>query len=89
MMLNHTSQLDQGGCGYTNFKYASYGESWLARLYTVMMNTKVAGKRLLFVGLLIVVPAIVQAQSWQNDYHADLNVDCGNASALYKVRRLS
>ena len=51
-----------------------------------MMNTKIAGKRLLFFRLLVVVPAIVQAQSWQNDYQADLNVDCGNASALYRVK---
>ena len=50
------------------------------------MNTKIAGKRLLYFGLFVVVPTIVQAQIWQNNYNAQLTVDCGNTSALYRVR---
>ena len=44
------------------------------------MNTKIAAKLLLFFGLFVV------AQSWQNAYDGDLNVDCGGTSALYRVR---
>ena len=50
------------------------------------MNTKIAGKHLLYFGLFVVVPTIVEAQIWQNNYNAQLTVDCGNTSALYRVR---
>ena len=46
------------------------------------MNTKIAGKVLLFFGLFVVTIA----QNWQNDYHENLNVECGDTSALYGVR---
>ena len=50
------------------------------------MNTKIAGKRLLYFGLFVLVPAIVEAQIWQNYYGGPLHVDCGTTSALYRVR---
>ena len=46
------------------------------------MKTKIAGKRLLYFGLFVVV---VQGQIWQNYYNAPLNVECGTTSALYRV----
>ena len=45
------------------------------------MNTTIARKFLLFFGLFVVAIA----QIWQNDYGAELNVDCGKTSALYRV----
>ena len=51
------------------------------------MNTKIAGKGLLlFFGLFAVVLDIVQAQSWQNLYVAQLTVNCEDTSAFYRVR---
>ena len=51
------------------------------------MNTKIARKGLLlFFELFVVVLDIVQAQSWQNNYDQELTVDCGDTSALYRVR---
>ena len=50
------------------------------------MNTKIPGKNLLYFGLFVVVLTIVQAQNWQNNYSAYLEVNCGITSALYRVR---
>ena len=50
------------------------------------MKTKIAGKRLLYFGVFVVVLAIVQAQIWQNNYGGPLNVQCGFTSALNRVR---
>ena len=48
------------------------------------MNAKIAGTGLLlFFGLVL---DIVQAQNWQNNYDAELTVECGDTSALYRVR---
>ena len=49
------------------------------------MHTMIAAKHLLYFGLFVVAPTIVEAQMWQNNYTSPLNVDCGTTSALYRV----
>ena len=51
------------------------------------MNTKIARNFLLLCfGLFVVVLDTVQAQIWQNNYVAELNVNCSDTAAIYSVR---